>query len=92
MDCMKKVCKSLLSLSDESTGRHALPAHTKKRCPELYGGQTGIRLRVTTPRMVQRNKRKRRPGIPAKGAWHGRFNISLIPQIFTSSVTKMASV
>ena len=91
---MKKVCKSLLSLSDE--GVHApeacSPAHTKKRCPERYGGQTGIRLRVTTPRMVQRNKRKRRPGIPGKGAWHGRFNVSLIPQIFTSSATKMASL
>ena len=57
-----------------------LSRRTKKKGPSpAYGGQTGIRLRVTTPRVVQRNKRKRRPGIPAKGAWQASFTVSLIP-------------
>jgi hypothetical protein len=79
---MKKVCQSLSSLSDEGVPcarRHALETHDNKG-PRPYGGQTGIRLRVTTPRVVQRNKGKSRPGIPEKGAWHGTLKVSLIPQ------------
>jgi hypothetical protein len=73
------------ALSDEGVsraGRHALPAHKKEDRSNRYGGQTGIRLRVTIPRVVQRNTRKSRPGIPAKGAWHAIFKLSLIPQSY----------
>lgn len=83
MNCMKKVWKISRALSDEGVsraGRHALPAHKKEDQSNRYGGQTGIRLRVTIPRVVQRNRRKSRPGIPAKGAWHAIFKLSLIPQ------------
>jgi hypothetical protein len=70
-----------------------LSRRTKKKGPSpAYGGQTGIRLRVTTPRVVQRNKRKRRPGIPAKGAWQASFKVFLIPLSSLPQATEMASV
>jgi hypothetical protein len=51
----------------------------KRYSARLYGGQTGIRLKATTLRFIQRNESKRCPGIPGYGALEGIFKVSLIP-------------